>query len=135
MTPRIPSTVSTLFSVYPSPCYTERSVRGERMCFFLNRNKEQMGNIQIFIGIGWNFKILVMRNIQILLSSLSQTCHLSTDTHTPTIPEFILSVSNWNRHYLADEIIQIPESPPGCASSPACKSNPSGWDLRTQICY
>lgn len=66
-----------------------------------------------------------MRNIQVLLSSLSQVCQGSTDTHTPTIPEFILSVSSWNRHYLADEIIRIPESQPGCVSSPTFKGSQS----------
>lgn len=63
-----------------------------------------------FEGIGRNFKMLVMRNVQVHLSYLSQPWHLSADTHTPTIPEFILSVSNQNGHSLADEMTGISES-------------------------
>lgn len=54
--------------------------------------------------------MLVMRSVQVCLSYLSQPCHLSVDTHTSTIPEFTLSVSNQNGHSLADEMTGISES-------------------------
>lgn len=115
MTPIIPSAVCT-FYYSASHCCIARSVRGDRMFLFTRiKNKGERYSLFVCLFFDRNQMEFLKLNNQnhpalFIFTFLKHATLVSAYTHTSQIPGFILSISNWDCHYLADDIVGISES-------------------------